>query len=147
MWFARLCLLTLLGGCMSITVPLSAEAPVEEKKSEIEGYPEEERIIGLPGDIDRDLATAFPKSDSIFDVRVREKDFKWKEDLYDKTGVKLAFSYQAVFQHATDVRAQKLFVGGETNDGFSGGWLLLEAKWDAINRGKDWQGSLAVAFD
>jgi hypothetical protein len=137
----------LLCSCTSITVPMSNEPEPEPEKEPIEGYPAEERIVGLPGDIDRDLDTAFPKSDAIFDIRVREKYFKWKEDVYEKAGVKLAWSYQAVFQHATDVRNQRLLTGEDTVQGVSGGWLLIEAKWDAINRGEDWQGSLAVALD
>ena len=46
-------LAALLCSCASVTVPLSTEesAATEKPKAEdIEGYPQEERIIGLPGD-------------------------------------------------------------------------------------------------
>ena len=65
--------------------------------------------------------------------------FQWKEDLYEERGLKLGFSLQSVYQRTTDSLTGQ--------DSAWGGWLLLESKWDAINRQQDWAGSLVAALD
>ena len=117
--------------------------PVER---EVDGYPQEARHVGGPTDVDSDLARAFPKPDSLLGGILPEAYFDWKEDLYAKAGVKLAVSYQALFQQASDTRSTGL-LGANTTDWAAGGWLLIEGKWEAYNRGEDYQGGVTAAFD
>ena len=92
-----------------------------------------------PTNIDVDLNTSFPQPNAVFDTRVPKGWFDRKEQLYKDHGVKLGFSYQSLYQKASDTLSG--------NDTAWGGWLLLEAKWDVLNRGKDYQGSLVAALD
>jgi hypothetical protein len=92
-----------------------------------------------PTNIDVDLSTSFPQPNAVFDTRIPKDWFKWKEQLYKKQGLKLGISYQSLFQKASDTLSG--------NDTAWGGWLLIESKWVAINRGKDFEGSLVAALD
>ena len=69
----------------------------------VEGYLSEHRLVGGPTDVETDLDTAFPKTDAVFPGLIPRSWFKFKEDLYEKHGIKLAVSYQALFQKASDV--------------------------------------------
>jgi hypothetical protein len=103
------------------------------------GYPLPGRIVGGPTDVDFDLATSFPQPGALFSGGLPARYFGWKEDLYDDVGLKLAFSYQTLYQTASDTATG--------NDSAWGGWLLLEAKWEALNRGEDNEGSLTFDVD
>jgi hypothetical protein len=92
-----------------------------------------------PTNIDTDLDSSFPQKGAIFDTNIPKSWFAWKEDLYSRRGLKLGFSYQSLYQTTTDSQTAE--------DTAWGGWLLIEAKWDAINRGGDYQGSLVAALD
>ena len=105
-----------------------------------EGYHPEGRRVGTPTDVDRDLDFSFPKRDYILPRVLPQKYFKWKEDLYEKFGVKLGFSYQGIYQKASDTTP----IG---DDEVAAGWALLEGKWEMYNRGKDFEGSLVAALD
>ena len=102
--------------------------------------------MGGPTDIQNDLDTAFPKPDSVLElympreyVKAKEKYFLWKENLYEDTGLKLAFGYQTLYQRASSTRTGR-------QNAFAG-WAQLEGKWDAINRGEDYQGGLVFDLD
>ena len=103
------------------------------------GYHPGGRRIGTPIDVERDLDFSFPKRDYILPRLIPKKYFQWKEDLYDDYGVKLAFSYQGIYQNASDTQT------GE--DEAAAGWLLVEGKWEIFNRGEDFEGSVVAAFD
>ena len=105
-----------------------------------EGYHPEGRRVGTPTDVDRDLDFSFPKRDYVLPRIVPRRWFKWKEDLYEKYGVKLGFSYQAIYQKASDTTPTG-------DDEVAAGWALLEGKWEMYNRGKDFQGSLVATLD
>jgi hypothetical protein len=114
--------------------PATGEAPADAP-----GYPVGGRVIGGPTDVEVDLATSFPRPDSLFGGLIPEGYFKWKEELFEKTGLELGLSYQMVYQHASATR---------TNTDYAwGGWLLFEAKWEAINRGEDYEGSVIATLD
>ena len=104
-----------------------------------EGYHPERRRIGTPIDVDRDLDFSFPKRDHILPRLLPKLWFKWKEDLYKDYGVKLGFSYQTIYQKASDTRTG--------DDEVAAGWALLEGKWEVFNRDKDFQGSIVAALD
>ena len=105
-----------------------------------EGYNPEGRRIGTPTDVERDLDFSFPKRDYVLPRILPKKYFKWKEDLYEKYGVKLGFSYQGIYQKASDTT----LIG---DDNVAAGWALLEGKWELLNRGKDFEGSIVAALD
>ena len=122
----------------AVTQDLGDASP--DERAPVEGYGHEGRVVGGPTDVDTDLALSFPKSDSLFGGSIPDGYFKWKEDFFEDTGVKLAFSYQSLYQHASDTRS----LGQDTA---WGGWLLLEGKWEAINNGEDYEGSLTFDLD
>ena len=105
-----------------------------------EGYHPEGRRVGTPTDVVRDLDFSFPKRDYVLPRILPQKWFKWKEDLYEKYGVKLGISYQTLYQNASDTTPTG-------NDEAWAGWALLEGKWEMYNRGKDFQGSLVATLD
>ncbi len=57
------------------------------------GYPEVRPVERIGGSQD-DLARSFPKEGAIFKKITPPKLATWKTELYDKTGIKLALSYQ-----------------------------------------------------
>ena len=116
-------------------------------KDAIEGYPREERQVGTPIDVDADLARGFPKTGAILDGRLPKGYFDWKEQLYSDTGIKLAFNATLVGQWASEILDQQWLTGQDTKDVAAGWSLVLEGKWEAFNRGKDWQGGVTAAFD
>ena len=125
---------------------MGAAAADEGVSPRVAGYPPEKRQVGTPTDVVQDLATSFPKPDSVFRGRVPEGYFGWKEELYEKAGVKLGISYQGLFQKASDT-TNGFPLPAEDTDLAAGGWLLIEGKWEAYNQGEDWQGGLTAALD
>ncbi len=102
------------------------------------GYPDEQQpVVGLT-DAEEDLNDTFPKRDSVFGFGVPQKYFDWKEDLYNKIGLKLGVSYQMLFQHAPDTATL-----GNLNTAL-GHWWGVTAKWTPLNRGEDFEGSLVL---
>jgi hypothetical protein len=131
----------------------SAEPPsevieVQESPDDVsegrEGYHPEGRRVGTPTDVDRDLDYSFPKRDYVLPRIIPQKWFKYKEDFYEKYGVKLGFSYQAIYQRASDTTS---FFGFSGENDVAAGWALLEGKWEMYNRGQDYEGSLVAALD
>ena len=123
---------------------LDVEEPSEGNTKGTKGYGDEGRRIGTPVDVERDLDFSFPKRDYILPRIIPKKYFKWKEDLYEKYGVKLGFSYQAIYQKASETTS---FFGFEGENDVAGGWALLEGKWEIYNRNKDYEGSLVASLD
>jgi hypothetical protein len=113
---------------------------LQEPTQPLKGGYGEKKVVGTPSDISFDLATAFPLPDSaIKRSLIPSSFFSWKKSLYQRTGLKLAFSYQGVAQRASEVTS------GKTNAG--GGWVMLEGSWTLFNRNRDFKGSLVFSFD
>lgn len=81
-------------------------------------------------------STSFPKRDLVFGDIGPRKYFDWKQVLYEKYGLKLAFSYQLLYQHASDTAPFANF------DTALGHWWGFTTKWTLLNKGKDYEGSL-----
>ncbi len=114
----------------------------DEQQAPEGGYPvERKRLVGGPTDVTTDLITSFPKPDSVLPSLIPGKWFTFKEKAYEKTGVKLSFSYQALYQNASDT------LGLLDADFVFSGYLVFEAKWNAYRRGEDYQGSLTTIID
>jgi hypothetical protein len=122
-----------------VPVDVDAEEPTEGFTEGTKGYGDEGRRIGTPLDVERDLDFSFPKRDYVLPRILPTKWFKWKEDLYEKFGVKLGISYQTLYQNASDTLTG--------DDEAWAGWALLEGKWEMYNRGQDYEGSLVAALD
>lgn len=105
------------------------------------GYPRKGRVIGGPSDVEVDLATSFPTPDSLLPSLIPKGWFRLKKRIYDCTGIQLALSYQSIYQYATDTLPLA------DSDRAWGGWALLEAKWEAVDRGGNRPGSLVAALD
>jgi len=120
------------------------EQTPEERQEErqVGGYPiERERLVGGPTDVATDLIGSFPQRDSLFPSLLPTQWADFKEDIYGKTGVKLSFSYQALYQNASET------LGILDSDFAFGGWLLFEAKWNTYRTGEDYEGGFTAAID
>ena len=130
------------------TEPPSAVIEVQESPDDVtegdEGYHPEGRRVGTPTDVDQDLDFSFPKRDYVLPRIIPQKWFKWKEDLYEKSGVKLGCSYQAIYQNASDTTS---FFGFDGENDVAAGWAQLEGKWEMYNRDQDYEGSLVAVLD
>jgi len=111
-----------------------------------EGYADDKDTeIKNPNSIETDLNTSFPHTGAVFGGAIPEEFFDWKKGLYDKHGIKLAFSYQSLYQNSSD--SGGVLLGPSTVDTAWGGWAVAELKWKAINRGGDFEGSLVASLD
>ena len=122
-----------------VASPATDSPSAADRIAEIEELLNEGRHVGGPTDIEQDIDNSLPKEGSIFERIIPRDYFDWKIALYKKTGLKLAISYQSLALKATESRTG--------NDTAWGGWLLLEGKWEAINAGDDFEGSLVFALD
>ena len=123
--------------------PLDArevKTPTGAEQNDPEGYPAEERQFDNPTDVDQDLDDSFPKRDSVLPQLKPPHWPEFKRTLYKKFGLKVGFSYQTIFQYASETLPGRQDVAGA-------GWFLFEAKWEAIRRGQDFQGSVVMAVD
>ena len=121
--------------------PDSQEAtqhPAESTNEAQQGYPDEEPPVVGPTDAEIDLDNSFPKRESVFGFGVPKEYFDWKEEVYDRIGLKLGISYQMLFQHATEKHRFANF------ESALGHWWGVTAKWTPLNRGKDFEGSLVL---
>ncbi len=104
-------------------------------------YPDDQKPV-IPTDVGPDLDASFPKAGSLLGTIIPGKYFDWKVDLYKRTGLKLGFSYQAMFM---GVPQSQTVTETSTNTGL-GGFLLIEAQWH-FNRGKDYEGGITATLD
>lgn len=111
-------------------------------------YESGERQIGTPVDVEADLNTSFPARDYVLPRMIPKRYFQWKEDLYRDYGLKLGISYQAIYLGASETQqaaTNPFRIDGESQ--VASGWALVEGKWEVLNRGKDFQGSLVASLD
>ena len=81
-----------------------------------------------------------PSPDSVFSVGVPDSWFDFKDDVYQKIGLKFGFSYQMLYQSASDV------LPNATYDTAAGDWWGFLTKWTLLNRGKDYEGTLVFSM-
>ncbi len=118
----------------------------EERPADPEfGYPEEhEQNVGTPIDAEERLDNSFPKRDSVLPGFRLPRSWgyeQWKEDVYDKYGLKLAANFSMIYQRASETSPLAKF------DTALGYWASLSASWTPLNRGQDYEGSLVVTLD
>jgi len=114
-------------------------APAPEDQDEPETYSGSERVFGNPTDIEQDLEGSLPKRDSVLPQLKPQGWANLKGKLYKNHGLMLGLSYQALVQHASRSVTDQ--------DTAAGGWVLLEAKWEAIRRDRDFEGSIVMGVD
>lgn len=122
------------------------QSPVADEQEDAEevptGFtdePEEARPLGTPVDVVQDLENSFPKPGAVLGWRLPKEWFQFKKDLYEIYGVKLGISYQMNYQQASDSLTD--------TDSAWGQFGLFEGKWELLNRGQDFEGSLVWSFD
>ncbi|MCK5377111.1 MAG: hypothetical protein KAJ97_08525, partial [Acidobacteria bacterium] len=114
-------------------------APSPDEQNESDGYPAAEREFGDPTDIEQDLNNSLPKPNSVLPQLTPKGWANFKKQLYKNHGLKVGFSYQGIYQVASESLTEQ--------DTAAGGWVLLEAKWEAIRRGEDFEGSIVLGID
>ncbi len=114
-------------------------SPSPDEQEEPDSYPVETSDFDNPTDVNEDLENSLPKRDSVFPQLKPRGWANLKMRLYEKHGLKLGFSYQGIYQYASES-----LTGQDTA---AAGWVLVEAKWEAIRRGKDFQGSIVLGID
>jgi len=112
--------------------------PAESTNEARQGYPEEQQPVVGPTDAEVDLDKTFPKRDSVIGVGVPQEYFDWKEEVYDRIGLKFGVYYQQAFMNATETAPFASF------ESAWGDWWGVNAKWTLLNRGEDFEGSLVV---
>ena len=78
--------------------------------------------------------------DSVIPYGVPQTWFDFKDDVYDKIGLKFGFSYQMLYQSASEVLPAATF------DTAAGQWWGFMTKWTMLNRGKDYEGTLVFSM-
>ena len=86
------------------------------------------------------LAEIAPLPDSLLSIGVPQSWFDWKDDAYEKFGLKFGFSYQILGQYASDVAPNATF------DTALGHWWGFLTKWTMLNKGKDYEGTLVFSM-
>jgi hypothetical protein len=114
-------------------------APSPDEKDKSDSYPAEEREFGNLTDIEQDLNNSLPKPNAVFLQLIPQGWENFKKQLYKKHGLKVGFSYQGIYQVASENLTEQ--------DTAAGGWVLLEAKWEAFRRGEDFEGSIVAGID
>jgi len=89
-----------------------------------------------PGKVLDDIV---PKPGSLFDIGMPNSYFQWKDKIYDKIGLKFGFSYQMLFQSASEVKPNAY-------EQALGQWMGFMLKWTLINKGKKNKGGLVFSM-
>ncbi|WP_158281456.1 carbohydrate porin [Sediminitomix flava] len=95
-----------------------------------------------PRDIKTDLNHSFPEPGAIVNMNIGPY-FKWKEGLYERTGIQIGASYHNVFSIVPQSHLKFPQMGNTAGAGV----FAMDFKWTPINKGKDWEGSLNVVMD
>ena len=78
--------------------------------------------------------------DSVIRIGVPQSWFDFKDDVYEKIGLKFGFSYQLLYQSASEV------LPDATYDTAAGDWWGFLTKWTLLNRGKDYEGTFVFSM-
>ena len=93
-----------------------------------------------PMDPEKVIDDIVPKPGALFDIGVSQNYFDWKDDVYNKTGLKFGVSYQLLTQVASTVAPDAIY------DKAVGQWAGFMTKWTLINRNKKNKGSLVFSM-
>ncbi|MEP0131758.1 MAG: carbohydrate porin [Eudoraea sp.] len=93
-----------------------------------------------PMDPEQVIDDIVPKPGFLFDIGVPQNYFDWKDEVYNKTGLKFGVSYQLLTQAASTVAPDAIY------DKAVGQWTGFMIKWTLINRNKKNKGSLVFSM-
>jgi len=86
------------------------------------------------------LADIAPTPGAVIPYGAPQSWFDFKDDVYDKTGLRFGVSYQMLGQYASDVAPNA------TYDTALGHWWGFMTKWSALNKGEDNEGTLVFSM-
>lgn len=86
------------------------------------------------------LENIVPQPGAIFPYGIPQSWFDYKDDVYDKYGLKYGFSYQMLAQKASDTLANA------QHDTAVGDWWGFLTKWTPLNRGSENEGTLVFSM-
>jgi len=89
---------------------------------------------------DRVLDDIVPRPGAVFDIGISDAWFDWKDDAYDKLGLRFGFSYQMLAQSASET------LPDAAHDTAVGDWWGFLAKWTPVNRGSENEGTLVFSM-
>ncbi len=90
---------------------------------------------------DRVLDDIVPQPGAVFPVGVSQSWFDWKDDVYDKIGLKFGFSYQVLAQSATET------LPASTYDTARGRLVGISwPKWSLLNKGEENEGTFVFSM-
>jgi len=81
-----------------------------------------------------------PQPGALFPYGVSQSWFDWKDDIYDRIGLKFGFSYQILAQSASETLPDATF------DTALGDWWGFLTKWTLLNRGSENEGTLVFSM-
>ena len=93
-----------------------------------------------PLDPERVLQDIVPQPGALFEVGIPQGWFDWKDDVFDKIGLKFGFSYQLLAQSASETLPDAAF------DTAVGDWWGFLGKWTMLNRGSENEGTLVFSM-
>ena len=86
------------------------------------------------------LENIVPQPGAIFPYGIPQSWFDYKDEVYDKTGLKFGFSYQMLAQKASDT------LPNAQHDTAVGDWWGFLTKWTPLNRGSENEGTLVFSM-
>jgi len=89
---------------------------------------------------DKVLDDIAPQPGSAFQVGVPQAWFDWKDEVYDKIGLKFGFSYQMLAQSASETLPDSSF------DTAVGDWWGFMGKWSLLNKGEENEGTFVFSM-
>jgi Carbohydrate-selective porin, OprB family len=97
--------------------------------------------IHMPGGVEEDLKTSFAQPGAIFpylQIPGYLSYDRFKVNTYERYGLRFAFSFSMLYQHASDT------LPGASFDSALGGWAALETLWSPLDRDGAHEGSLVI---
>jgi hypothetical protein len=89
---------------------------------------------------DKVLDDIVPQPGAVFPVGVSQSWFDWKDEVYDKIGLKFGFSYQLLAQSASETLPDSAF------DTAVGDWWGFMGKWSLFNKGEENEGTFVFSM-
>jgi carbohydrate-selective porin OprB len=128
-------------GALAQTPGGTANGPTAASAVHYPDDPKDANIPYMPGEVKEDLNTSFAQPGAIF-ANLQIPGFLAYERLklraYERLGLKFAFSFSMLYQHASATVPEAAF------DSALGGWAAMEALWTPLDREGDHEGSLVI---
>jgi carbohydrate-selective porin OprB len=141
-FLARLVLgLQVIGSALAFCC-MTAQAQQAPQAQQLQtGYPHDENVIEMPGDVEDDINTSFAQPGAIFPhVQIPGYNAyqKFKLETSERFGIRFAVNYQQLFQYSSAT------LPNATYNTALGGWAAAEVLWTPVDRGGDFEGTLVL---